>query len=721
MKFSELFGDAVWIGADEAVPFPLFRRVFSVDKPVCRASIRILGFGTFLFFINGVRGTDALYLPLNSNFEERDFPAGEHLAHRTYVCEYEITHLLRQGTNALAVLLGDGWYNGNYSDKPYGDRKLCYTLTVCYEDGTEATVVSSQKDQYRPSFLTHSNFVKREDHDYSLWSDALLSPDFDDGSWQSAHAAKPLDTDYQYTDCPPDRVTARLVPTLVKTDAEYTVWDAGKNIAGFPVLHSVTDAPIRVTFYEELLPDGTSDPKHHYGQEFRVTGAKSGQTFYPQFTWFGFRYMKIEGAAIPTEICVAHSDVAVSSSFESDDETLNWIYQTYLNTQLCNMHGGIPSDCPHIERRGYTGDGQITCRSAMKALDARAFYRKWIADISDCQNRDDGHVQYTAPYTHSGGGPGGWGCAIVVLPYEYMKHYGDDSIARAMYPQMLRYFEYLESHSEGGFITTDRAGEWCLGDWCTPDPILLPPPFVNNYFYIVSMRRVIEMARLFGHEADIPLLERRIEERLDAIRVAYFDRNLHSFFAGLQGADAFGLDLGLGDEKTREKWIKRYETLGYYDTGIFGTDVVTRLLFENGRGDLACRLLTADTPHGFGRWKKEGATSFREYWGTARSHSHPMFGSVICYLFEYILGIRQEADSYGYRKVLIAPCGAVSATGHLTTPHGEIRVSYEKKSTGDALRVTIPAHVEATIRLPSGRSATAMGPATIALSDAPLS
>ena len=83
------------------------------------------------------------------------------------------------------------------------------------------------------------------------------------------------------------------------------------------------------------------------------------------------------------------------------------------------MHTGIPSDCPHIERRGYTGDGQLVCRAAMDVLDAKDFYRKWIEDIADCQDRLTGHVQYTAPYIRSGGGPGGWGGAACIVPWRY--------------------------------------------------------------------------------------------------------------------------------------------------------------------------------------------------------------------------------------------------------------------------------------------------------------
>ena len=131
----------------------------------------------------------------------------------------------------------------------------------------------------------------------------------------------------------------------------------------------------------------------------------------------------------------------------------------------------------------------------MNILDGESFYRKWIGDIRDCQDTLTGHVQYTAPYIRSGGGPGGWGCAIVEVPYQFYKHYGDKSVLEECYPQMLRYFDYLESKSHADLVISDKEGQWCLGDWCTPESIVLPAPFVNNYFYIKSLNRCIEIAK----------------------------------------------------------------------------------------------------------------------------------------------------------------------------------------------------------------------------------
>lgn len=79
-------------------------------------------------------------------------------------------------------------------------------------------------------------------------------------------------------------------------------------------------------------------------------------------------------------------------------------------------------------------------------MDAQKFYKKWIYDIADCQDSVSGHVQYTAPYIPSGGGPGGWGCAIVTVPYTYYKNYGDAEILKELYPQMLHWLDYMENH-----------------------------------------------------------------------------------------------------------------------------------------------------------------------------------------------------------------------------------------------------------------------------------
>lgn len=682
MKFSEVFGDAKWIMADSPETFPVIRKNFEISGEVKKASIDIVGFGTFVFYLNGKLGTEDLFLPLNSDFEERDFPIGEVLSKRVYVPKYDITALLKKGKNTLSVLLGNGWYNGNYSDKKYGDMKACYRISVETDNGV-SYFVSGLSDKFMPSYITKSIFYLGEEQDYTDWDDKFLSEDYDDSLWKNVVEAKAVESSFYYSDCPTDRVISSAEPKIVAQEGDTVIYDAGINFTGYPVIETEDGSDtVKISFSEELR-DGDLDQKHMHSQFFTIKTGGKAVLAYPRFTWLAFRYFKVEGKARVLRVDEAHTNVSVTSEFECSDETLNWIYKAYINTQLSNMHGGIPSDCPHLERRGYTGDGEITCRSVMRCLDAESFYNKWIDDISDCQDRLTGHVQYTAPYTHSGGGPGAWGAAIVILPYEFWKYYGDDSKITKMYPQMLKYFEYLEAHSENNLVTTDKQGEWCLGEWCTPGTVILPPPFVNTYYYVKALEMTIEIAQYLGKQEDIPMLRERVQNRKAAITAAYLNPWDGNFIGMLQGANAFALDIGLGNEKTKANFIKYYEELGYYDTGIFGIDVVTKLLFKYGRGDIAFRLLTASEPHGFGSWKKDGATSFREYWGPSRSHSHPMFGSVVAYFFEYILGIKYFVTKNGTPMYKVEPAeipGLDWAKGSIMTPCGKLCVSRKNEN-----------------------------------------
>ena len=418
------------------------------------------------------------------------------------------------------------------------------------------------------------------------------------------------------------------------------------------------------------------------------------------FTWFAYRYIQVEGEAELLGARMVHTNTDVTATFNCDNITLNWLFDAFINTQLSNMHGGIPSDCPHMERRGYTGDGQLVCHTGMSVLDSQAFYRKWIDDISDCQDVYTGHVQYTAPYIKSGGGPGGWGCAIVEVPYQYYLHYGDAEPMKRLYGQMLRYFDYLEAHSENNLVTSDKPGEWCLGDWCAPGVVALPAAFVNNYFYVKSLMRTVEIAKLIGREVDIPMLESRIEQRKAAIMAAYYNTWDHNFFGSFQGANAFALDIGLGNERTYENLVKYYEKLGRFDTGIFGTEIVSRVLFERGDSDLAVKLLTSEDLISFEGMRRSGGTTIWEYWPQKdawRSYNHPMFGAVVAHLFDYLLGIGQEAGTVGYEKVVIRPQLTEKlnrVSGSRTVPGGKISVSYER--IGDSVEwvIIIPENME---------------------------
>ena len=713
MTQAYFFGDAKWVGASDRTPqsFSVLRGRFYAENPK-KVTLNVLGLGFFKCYINGMLINPDTFLPLSSEYEASCEPKGQTLSgHRIYVPKFDITSHVRKGENVIAIEYGGGWYTCPW--RVFGLPKAIYRITV--EDKEMRYYVSDENCRIGKSRVERYEFVKGEHHNYDEWDDCF-GADLDDSAWANAVAVESLDTDYCETDCPTDALIEELPLCEIGKGARGTVYDCGQNTVGYPVLEISANKGERVEvfFSEELTADGRLDLTHTHAQSFTVVGDGTLRIVQPEFTWFGFRCIEVVGDAVPKSVKVVHADVDISSTFECDNETLNWIYKTFVHTMLCNMHTGHPSDCPHLERRGYTGDGQLTCHAVLSTLDSEAFYKKWLRDIADGQDVLSGHIQYTAPYIRSGGGPGGWGCAIVEVPYQLYKHYGDKEILAKYYDSMRRYIDYLEAHSEFGLVTSDEKDVWCLGDWCGPNvlypdkditahnqQVILPAPLVNTYFMVKSLRTMCEIARVIGKDGDIPEYLEKAEMRERAIGAAYFNAFDGNFLMNVQGANAFAVDLGLGSDKTYPNMCTYYQKLGHYDTGIFATDILTRVLFEHGDAELAVALLTQNGEQGFEHWRQNGATTFHEYWdsGRSRSHNHPMFGAPLAYFFEYLLGIGQKADSAGYRSLVIEPLATEQfgyMRGSMKVPSGTVSVAYQKQDGNIRFEITVPPCEDAT-------------------------
>ena len=222
----------------------------------------------------------------------------------------------------------------------------------------------------------------------------------------------------------PDRVIRTIQPKLISKEiTAFMTWRkcCGLSRAEVPEKSRANETAL-LRIAEEINEDGTlnffsAGDIHRIQQDFYIHNGKDDSLYYPRFTWHAGRYFEIIGTAEPSEFRVIHTDIKNTSEFESSDDLLNWYYEAYIRTQLNNIHCCVPSDCPHRERLGYTGDGQIASGACMTTLSAKEMFKKWMKDIADNQDRFGGHVQHTAPFYGGGGGPGGWGGAIVIVPY----------------------------------------------------------------------------------------------------------------------------------------------------------------------------------------------------------------------------------------------------------------------------------------------------------------
>jgi len=218
---------------------------------------------------------------------------------------------------------------------------------------------------------------------------------------------------------------------------------------------------------------------------------------------------------------------------------------------------------------------------------------------------------------------------------------------------------------------------------------------------VKTLKKMSEIAHIIGKDEDIGIYKEKAEIRSDAIRGAYFNTFDGNFIMNVQGANAYAVDIGLGNEETYQNMVRYYSKLGYYDTGIFATDILTRVLFEKGNAELAVDLLMNNGLQGYEHWRRNGATTFHEYWDSnrSRSHNHPMFGAPIAYFFEYLLGIKQKEGTAGYKSLVIAPQATSKfgrMAGSMKTSGGDVSVSYTKEDDRIFFRIEIPSGTEAT-------------------------
>ncbi len=706
---------AAWVQAPASIETPRLVRQFTLPEGISRACLEISGLGYFEAYCNGERIGEDYFVPAVSDYCKRElegllYPLNDTFTHRTYYLRYDVTSCLHSGENTLQIVLGNGWFRQRARDVEgqmhFGEAlRALYALTVKHEGG-ESVILSDGSECCYATEIAECELFLGETQDFVTPLTSTGSP------------VQKIEMQTQLTEqkCPPDRIIRTIEPTLLRERDGVRLYDCGEVISGWATLQAAgACAKITVRYAEELTPDGEIDfattgaghrcanGEQQIQRDIFVTDG-TPRTLAPRFCWHAFRYFTVTCQGAQPDDCigrvdveVVHSDVAITSSFESDNEALNWLYEAYLRTQLDNMHGGVPSDCPHRERLGYTGDGQVTCDAAMLMLDARKFYEKWITDIMDCQDAATGHVQHTAPFMGGGGGPCGWGGAIIEVPYQYYRHYGGTDKLLLWYPFMRKYVQYILTRCDDGLVTREETGGWCLGDWASMDEMRLPEPYVNSCLFLRFLRELSEIARLLGLPADAEQYDMLFGEMKEAIIAKYYDAESGNFWDGTQAANAFALDVDIApDQRTLQALTDYYEKLGYLDTGFIGTDILFDVLLRSGKVDLAYALLTGEKMGGYLWMKQQGATTLYEYLNGFGSHCHPMFGAPAKYLFRHFLGIckhfitEQPLIEETIRIAPMIPRAAKSMSGSISTARGDISVAWHRDGKRVEISVGIP-------------------------------
>ncbi len=710
MNLSDELKSSRWLLTDGDIASPVISLPLDING-IADAHIALGALGFAVLYVNGQRVGDEYFLPFASIYHERDcsrmiYPIYDSFTYRAYYTVYDISPYLHSGANLIEIQLGGGFYRQTErvaeGDSSYG-MSLGAIFAISVRDlSGERVIHSSDRLSVRDSAIRYCELFIGEVFDARY-------PHFTAYSTSFTRTLDLPQTLLTEGDSEPDRIVSRITPVLIHSDGQRRIYDTGVNISGFVTLRVTAPigSEVHIRYAENIdncKLDFASTGSSYVCSSGRLQimedvfisdGAE--HIYEPTFVWHAFRYFEIEGEPVPVSVAVIHADTDVTSHFESSSAELNFLYNTFIRTQLNNMHTGFPSDCPHRERLGYTGDGQVCSLGGMTLLDSQAFYRKWIRDIFDSQDRVGGHINHTAPFAGGGGGPGGWGCAAVLVPYNYYKTYGDIAPVAENYEGMLSWISYLVAHSDGGLVTAEEEGGWSLGDWCTPEECRIPEPLVNSAYLARSLECLTELAAVLGREEDIPYFTSLISRVRQALVCEYLGDD-GSLAGGIQGADAYAVFAGLGIEESVSRLAQKYSELSHFDTGFLGTYILTQILFESGNADVAYECISSHGLGGYGHMMDSGATSFYESWHGDGSHDHPMFGAPAVCLLTHMLGIGQRAGTYGYESIVIRPSlpsVLEYASGSIMTVKGRIAVSFRRHG-GD---------IDFEIELPEGKSA----------------
>jgi alpha-L-rhamnosidase len=531
-------------------------------------------------------------------------------------------------------------------------------------------------------------------------------------------------------DAPPIRVCATLEPRRVdRPEAGRRVVDFGRNFTGWVRLAGRGPAGARITVRHAELKDdaGGIHPAPNQGAaatDVYVFAGRGRESHEPRFTQHGFRYAELAGPeevlrGLKVEGRDVHTDVASTGTFGCGRPVVNAIHRNVRRGLLSNLMG-IPTDCPQRdERQGWMADAHLAAEAAVLNFDMASFYRKFLRDIRDAQDRR-GRIPDFVPAYLARFAPAdpAWGSAYVTIAWLLYWYYGDRETLAEHYGGMARYVDFLASSARGHII--EDLGKY--GDWCPPGSIAPKKAslaLTSTWFYAHDTIALGRMARALGRGEEARRWEARAAEIAKAFNARFLKDGQYEvprsgpvdLLPG-QTANALPLWLGIvpGSERKRvfAALVKAVvdDQDCHLDTGILGTRFLLEALSRGGRTDAAFRIVSQTSYPGWGYMVREGATTLWERWekitsGGMNSHNHIMSGSVDAWLYKHVGGLRCAAP--GWRKAVIEPPrieGCRWAKVSVATCGGKIATAWQATPGELQLDVRIPEAVEAEVRIP---------------------
>jgi len=699
---------------------------FQVEKPVVKARLSITGVGLYEAYLNGQKIGNEYLTP---NFNDYD----TFIQFQTYETESYLTN----GRNTLEIWLGDGWYKGRYmvmgpgpDRNKYGDRQATLAeLILTYEDGSTETIKTDASWLSRKSPVVSAGIYDGEHLDDTV-----------DGS--DACPVEVLDLGYDRLEARRSLpVTAKLTRKpveILRTPKGETVLDFGQNMAGWVRFYNRLPAGAACRYVAgEILQDGCfyHENMRTAKTEFAYTSDGKEKWVRPHFTWYGFRYLLLEGfpASIQLsdfEVDVLYSDMEQTGFITTGNEKVNQLISNVLWGQRSN-YIDVPTDCPQRdERLGWTGDTQIFSMTAAYNMNVAGFFRKFMYDLQCEQNKRGGRVPFVVPAVcFNNQVSAAWSDAATVVPWNLYQMYGDKELLREQYAGMKAWTDYIISQDEasGGtrLYTTDNH----FGDWLALDaPPEIPTGgtdmvLIATAYYYLSACLTAQAATVLGKAEDSKRYQVLADEIKASFQREYLTEN-GNLTQHTQTAYALTLYTGLyrdGQGQLLADGLERaiQENGGYLNTGFVGTPCLCPVLTRFGKGKLAYQLLLNEEYPSWLYAVNLGATTIWERWNSVlpdghinpegmNSLNHYAYGSILEWIYRYAAGM--EPGQAGWKTIRLHPVpdvrlGYINASYHSVS--GVVKSAWRYQEDGTiAYSFEIPFGVTAELTLPAEETVT---------------
>lgn len=723
---------ARWIEAgfaenEKERPAQYFRKSFAAPKKIKQALAFITAHGIYEAQINGKRVGDQYLSPGWTSYKTR-------LQYQTY----DVSNLLQQGKNAIGVSVGNGWYRGYlaWSDNKniYGKTLgVLFQMLVTYTDGSTAWVLSDESWRSSEGAIRYAEIYHGETIDARMEKNGWATAGYDDAGWSGVkladHSLDNLLASYNE----PIRKKEVFNPVkIIQTPKGEKVIDFGQNLVGW-VQVSVKGKPgdkVVIKHAEVLDKFGNFYTENLRAAKATATFILKGEgteTFESHFTFYGFRYIMVEGVEGPLDpaqykAVALYSDMERTGDFTSSHPLLNQLQHNIQWGQRGNFLD-VPTDCPQRdERLGWSGDAQAFSRTASFNFDVNNFFAKWLRDV-EADQLPNGSVPFVIPNVLGAGASGstGWADVANIIPWNTYLAYGDKKVLETQYNSMKAWVGFMEKNSKNDLWNVG----FHFGDWLFYRPFddndgssaVTDKYLIAQCFYAHSTQLLINAARVLGNQADVEKYSGLLKRIKEAYQKEYVTGS-GRLVSGTQTAYVLALNFemlpveqrALAADRLVEN-IKRYGN--HLSTGFLGTPYLCHVLSDYGKVDMAYTLLLQETYPSWLYPVKMGATTIWERWNGIRTDStfepasmnsfnHYAYGAIGDWMYRVVAGLDTYEDGPGYKHIRIQPIpggNLTKAQATLKTHYGKTMSGWVKEGEDMIYNVEIPCNTQATVVL----------------------